>query len=191
MLPHALNCLYLTVHEEQNWLFFFRDGRTEEGFIPSSCHRGVSGEVFVTSSGRCKTEHMAKKTAGNAGRMKTACIPHSSQRKTNHSWPCFNGASELYLEAGAWALHWWYALCVDYADRSMLPGHTFPMQLSGLKSISANADRDLQPFGLLLTSEVMVWLFWISKMCHMPCVPFKASMHYSMSAYLRQAKTTR
>lgn len=91
-------------------------------------------------------------------------------------WPSLafcNGAAEV----GGWVLCPWYAFCMDSADRSMLPTHTFPMQLSGLNSVSVNADRALQPIGSVLTSEMPVWLLWISKTCHVPCVPFRADWH--------------
>ena len=58
-------------------------------------------------------------------------------------------------------------------------------------SILVNVDSALQPIGSVLTAEMPAWLLWISKMCHVPCVSFRATTRYSMSARLRQSKTAR
>lgn len=38
-----------------------------------------------------------------------------------------------------------------------------------------NVNRVFQPIGLVLTSELPVWLLQISETCHEPCVPMRAS----------------
>lgn len=167
--------------------FGFRDRRIEEGFVPSPCHLDVFWGVRITSSERFKSRHMDKKPASIMERLKAACllIPEEDYPFLVLLW------WSCRAEFGCWGLgalqmiSFLYGLCWLQYDALIYAFNA----AKWFAQLLSTVDRALKPIGSVLTSEMLVWPFWIHRMHCVPCVPFRVNAHCSIGAHLREAET--